>query len=72
MYEEVVDLASYPGPPEKKLRAWYPLFAHAADFPTFWGETGFFCCIIIVRILKSFIEQWLLLKLVLPRLLPLP
>ena len=29
-------VASYPGPFEKsEKRAWYPLFAHALNFPTF-------------------------------------
>ena len=31
-----VPIASYPGPFEKsEKRAWYPLFAHALNFPTF-------------------------------------
>ena len=30
-------LAQYPGPFEKsEKRTWYPLFAHALNFPTFW------------------------------------
>ena len=31
-------VASYPGPSHSKERAWYPLFAHALNFPAFRGS----------------------------------